>query len=253
MSAEASHHYDNAFYRYITEGSLRSARLLIPALCDALGYMPPTVLDVGCGAGAWLAAWKERGAVVFGVDGVHVSPQSLLIEPAEFLPHDLRASLDLGRRFSLIQCLEVAEHLPGSAASELLESICRHGDVVMFSAAPPGQGGEFHVNERPYGWWQARFAASGFRMYDPLRAELLSDPRILPWYRYNTFVFVREGAQRDIHERLARFLVAPESSPLDLAPLLYRLRRRAIAVLPVAVVTRVAILKKHLFNLLGRS
>jgi SAM-dependent methyltransferase len=247
------HHYDAEFYRYISEGSLRSARRVIAALHELFEVPLASVLDVGCGAGAWLAAWKERGCEVFGVDGAHVLPDSLIIEATEFRAHDLRQALDLGRRFALVQCLEVAEHLPAEAAPVLVASLCRHADVVLFSAAPPGQGGESHLNEQPYAYWRDHFAAHGYTLYDPLRQRILRDEGIMPWYRYNTFLFLRTDGAQELHRRLADARVPDGVAPPDLSPWSYRLRKRLVAWLPVTASTRIATLKKRFFNLLGRS
>ena len=74
-----------------------------------------SVLDVGCGAGAWLTVWKSLGAETLGLDGNYVRPEQLLISPGEFSAVDLSASFSLDRRFDLAQSLEVAEHLPASS------------------------------------------------------------------------------------------------------------------------------------------
>jgi SAM-dependent methyltransferase len=247
------HHYDAEFYRYIGESSLRSARRVIAMLRGLLDAPVASVLDVGCGAGAWLVAWKEQGCEVFGVDGAHVSPDALIIDASEFRAHDLRLAMDLGRRFALVQCLEVAEHLPAAAAPVLVASLCRHADLVLFSAAPPGQGGESHLNEQPYAYWRDHFAAHGYTLYDPLRRRILRDDGIMPWYRYNTFVFLRDDGAPELHRRLADARVPPGAAPPDLSPRSYRLRKRLVAWLPVAASTLIATLKKRFFNLLGRS
>lgn len=246
------HVYDADFYRYQGAGSLRSARLVVAALRQRLPLAVRSVVDLGCGAGGWLAAWKEQGCEVCGVDGDYVAREALLIGADEFRAHDLTRELALGRRFDLAQCLEVAEHLPPAAAPVLVASLCRHADLVLFSAAPPGQGGEHHVNERPYGYWRELFAAQGFAMHDPLRPGLLADARILPWYRYNTFLYVGERASAALREALADCRVAAGREPPDLAPWPYRLRRRVVALLPVAAATALAVAKKRAFNTLGR-
>ncbi|WP_435201864.1 hypothetical protein [Qipengyuania sp. 902] len=58
----------------------------------------------------------------------------------DFLPQDLSQPFDLAQRFDLVQTLEVAEHLPETSARDFVASIARHGDIVLFSAAVPGQG-----------------------------------------------------------------------------------------------------------------
>jgi len=240
--------YNEAFYRYINQGACYAAGQLLPALCARLAMPVKSVLDVGCGAGAWLSVWKQHGAQVLGLDGAYVLPQSLLIESDEFKTQDLSHAFDLGRRFDLVQCLEVAEHIPSGSSEDLVQSLCRHTDMVLFSAAPPGQGGENHVNEQPYDYWRDLFAAQGFCMYDPVRAELAPNTQIKPWYRFNTFLYVRTGAVPTTHASLADSRVPEGVSPRDIGPLLYRLRKRLVAALPVASMTALATLKKRVFN-----
>jgi 2-polyprenyl-3-methyl-5-hydroxy-6-metoxy-1,4-benzoquinol methylase len=64
------------------------------------------------------------------------------------MAQSLDSPLDLGRAFDLVISLEVAEHLPESAADAFIDSLVRHGDVILFSAAIPFQGGHRHINEQ---------------------------------------------------------------------------------------------------------
>jgi 2-polyprenyl-3-methyl-5-hydroxy-6-metoxy-1,4-benzoquinol methylase len=77
---------------------------------------PNTVIDVGCGVGTWLAVLAENGvADVWGIDGDYVDRALLEIPEERFLPHDLTKPVRLERRFDLVLCLEVAEHLPADS------------------------------------------------------------------------------------------------------------------------------------------
>ncbi|VAZ94653.1 hypothetical protein LAUMK35_02694 [Mycobacterium pseudokansasii] len=158
---------------------------------------PDSVLDVGCGVGGWVATWLDSGVDAVGVDGDHVPRDQLRIPDSRFIDHDLTASLDLGRRFDLVTCLEVAEHLPPEAAETLVESLCRHGRVIVFSAAIPGQGGTGHVNERWPSFWAALFATHGYRPYDLLRGKLWYDTRCEWWYRQNVLVYATDDVAHE--------------------------------------------------------
>lgn len=231
-----THVYDTRFYDYIRDGAVRSARALLPLL---LADLPLTsVLDVGCGEGAWLSVWRALGvADVMGLDGDYVNRSRLLVKAEEFRPHNLATPFALGRRFDLVQSLEVAEHLPEQAAAGLVCSLTAHADLVLFSAAPPGQGGEDHISERPYEYWRALFAANGFVALDPVRAALAGNDGVEPWYRYNTLLYVRRERLAALPERLRRSLVA-EGRPIpDVSPVLYRLRKLILRILPPAVQT----------------
>lgn len=241
--------YDDVFYRYITQDSKASARRVIPALLAALPHPIGSVLDVGCGAGAWLSIWKEHGARVQGLDGDYVDPGQLLIDPGEFSGIDLREAFDLGQHFDLVQSLEVAEHLPACSSAEFVASLCRHADAVLFSAATPGQGGENHINEQPYEYWRDLFRVNGFSMYDPVRPKIEGDTEVMDWYRYNTFLYIRDESQLSQARALRDTLVDDRCTPTEFAPKLYLARKGIIRLLPIRVSTALAIVKKKLFTL----
>jgi len=237
--------YDAAFFRYVNATATESARAILPLLLE--GLRPTSVLDVGCGQGAWLAVWRELGVTdTRGLDGDYVDRTRLLVPPQTFTAHDLATPFDLGRRFGLVECLEVAEHLPPAAAAPLVAALTRHADLVFFSAAPPGQGGHDHRNERSYDAWRADFAARGFVALDCIRPRIRGDARIAPWYRYNPLLYVREQALSGLPESL-RSTVLPAGSPVpDLSPLAYRLRKQVVRRLPVPVMTALARAKERL-------
>ena len=243
--------YDASFFRYVGETATMAAESIVPLLRDAL--RPESVLDVGCGQGAWLAAWRRAGvADVVGLDGAYVDRARLLIPADAFRAHDLQGPFALGRRFGLVQCLEVAEHLPPSAAPVLLDSLVRHGEIVLFSAAPPGQGGHDHVNERSYDHWRSAFESRGYVALDFLRPRIRGDRRIAAWYRYNPLLYVARGALGRLSPEVLSSLLPAGPVP-DLAPLAYRLRRLLVRGLPVPIATALARLKERALRPAGRG
>jgi SAM-dependent methyltransferase len=225
--------------------------MIVPLLSDLLGVR--SVLDVGCGRGVWLDEWNRRGvADIAGVDGDYVDDATLAIPAHKFLRLDLSQPFDLNRRFGLVQSLEVGEHISAERADAFVANLARHGDVILFSAAVPGQGGEFHVNEQPYEYWRDKFASHGFRTFDWLRPRIRRQTVIEPWYRYNMFLFARSVAlARTPAEFMATEIVHNQAVP-SLAPLSWRLRNRALAHLPQTSVHRLAILK-HKLLLMARA
>ena len=194
-------------------GSLESARVTVPIVVEAVS--PRSVVDVGCGLGAWLVAFRDAGVVdVVGVDGPWVATASLLIPPERFVAADLRAPVELGRRFDLALCLEVAQILAREHADGLVSTLAGLADVVLFSAAIPGQGGIEHRNEQWPAYWAERFATVGFAATDPFRLPLWEKPDVKWWFAQNLLCFARpdELARRPV---LAR-AVCPEGSPLPL-------------------------------------
>lgn len=191
MAQQAKAAYTSAFFDDLARGTKNSAEAVVPVVNDLL--RPSSVLDVGCGVGTWLAAWGRAGVSdVIGIDGDYVDRTALELPSDKFVPHDLQQPFSLGRKFDLVQTLEVAEHLDESYADTFVESLTKHGDTIMFSAAVPGQGGTHHVNERWPSYWAEKFAKAGFTAYDVIRPRIWTDPRVISWYRQNILLFARE-------------------------------------------------------------
>lgn len=149
---------------------------------------PRSLLDVGCGTGTWLKAALDAGIKdVYGVDGVAIPEDSLLIPRSVFSQRDFTQPWNLGRRFDAVLCLEVAEHLYEVHASQLLDTLVAHADMVIFSAACPGQRGQHHVNCQWPNWWQKHFNDRGYICDDAVRWRIWANSRIEPWYRQNMF------------------------------------------------------------------
>lgn len=122
-----------------------------------------SVLDLGGGDGYWASVLGEWGAEAFMVELSEVVLR-YACKDVECRIHDLREPLDLGRTFELVLCIEVAEHLPESAADILCDTIARHTDrLLVFTAAPPGQEGDGHVNLQHQLWWMRKFKERGLR------------------------------------------------------------------------------------------
>ena len=155
---------------------------------------PNTVIDVGCGVGTWLAVLAENGvADVWGIDGDYVDRALLQIPEERFLPHDLTKRVHLERRFDLVLCLEVAEHLPADSAPTLIDSLVGLGPVILFSAAIPYQGGTHHVNEQWPEYWARHFAARGYAPVDCVRCRIWQLEDVQWCYAQNILLFVERG------------------------------------------------------------
>jgi SAM-dependent methyltransferase len=206
--------YTADYYATLQAGGRASAERVLPRVLAMV--QPSSVVDFGCGSGGWLATAAALGvADIQGVDGAWVVPDTLEFPGERFRAVDLAAPLDLGRRYDLAFCLEVAEHLPPDAAPVLVDTLTAHAPAVLFSAAIPGQGGEGHVNEAWQSFWQALFTERGFECFDVLRGPLWTDPAIEVWYRQNLLLFVRQG---DLAKtgRLPARPVDPSAAALDL-------------------------------------
>jgi hypothetical protein len=234
----ATYAYDSAFMA-VTAQSRRSAERIVTLLRRELPIL--SVADFGCALGTWLAVWRRAGAAdIVGVDGGYVDRKRLAIPAECFREHDLAQPIDLGRRFDLVESMEVAEHLPEEAARGFVETLTRHGDLVLFSAAPPGQGGEHHVNEQPYAYWRALFAERGYVLLDWVRPRLASLDEVQYWYRYNLFLFATPARLASLPEKFRRAAL-PAGAPVpDVSPASFRLRKQLLRRLPAPMQDRLS-------------
>ena len=109
--------YSKEFYDLQLRGSLDSARLF-------LGYLfaywtPRSVIDIGCGRGAWLTVCKELGAKhLVGLEGAWVRQEMMLDPSIEFRNANLAEVTPVCGTYDLALSLEVAEHLPPEASDQ---------------------------------------------------------------------------------------------------------------------------------------
>jgi SAM-dependent methyltransferase len=189
--------YDTEFYDDHHDDSLRSARVTVPLVLSLVA--PRSVVDVGCGTGTWLRAFIENGIEnVVGIDGDYVPRDRLMIPVDRFIASDLTKPLRQDRTFDLAVSLEVAEHLPASAADDFVRSLCSLAPVILFSAAVPGQWGVRHLNPQWPWYWHKKFEANGFLVLDAVRPRLWLDQRVAGWYRQNMYLMVRAEAVQKI-------------------------------------------------------
>lgn len=99
-----------------------------------------------------MSVFKEFGVEdIYGVDGEWINMKMLKIPEERFSKIDLREPFRLERYFDLVMSLEVAKHLPIECAGYFVDSLVSLGQVILFSAAVPFQGGDEHINEQwPY-------------------------------------------------------------------------------------------------------
>jgi Methyltransferase domain len=181
--------YDESFWANHLECLVQSACVVVPVVTELVA--PQSVVDVGCGVGAWLGAFAESGVKVLkGLDGDYIDRRRLCFDASSFTPVDLRTSIEIPGKYDLAVCLEVAEHLPARQAGGLVTALTQAAPVVLFSAALPGQEGANHVNEQWPEYWRQLFEAHGYRMLDPIRPRIREDKRVAWWYRQNIVLFV---------------------------------------------------------------
>lgn len=102
-------------------------------------------------------------------------------------------ALTLNRTFDVAVTLEVAELLPPGAAEHYVDTLTKLSKIIVFTAAPPGQGGTDHVNEQPPAYWITKFRRRKFEfdqeMTDRWRNAWLKSGKVEHWYHQNLMIF----------------------------------------------------------------
>ncbi|MDP3438650.1 MAG: methyltransferase domain-containing protein [Azonexus sp.] len=183
--------YSDEFYRTRQQRTQAASEIILGHLLKIIP--PPTsAVDLGCGVGAWLATLRDKGICdVQGIDGPWVNRKYLAIQQSEFFEQDFTKPLNLERRFDLAMSLEVAEHLPIEVADQFVDNLTSLSDFILFSAAPPLQGGSNHINEQPIEYWQEKFNRKGYSGFDCIRPYIWHEQKIGAWYRQNVGLFVK--------------------------------------------------------------
>lgn len=168
---------------------------LAAGICELL--RPTTAVDVGCGTGLLLGKLARRGVEVTGVEG---SRHAIAIShvPGHVVRWNLERGVPQLGRFDVCLCIEVAEHLPRRSAAGLVADLVGLSDLVIFTAATPGQGGTLHVNEQPHEYWVDLFRAHGYEPAGVTEAALKAEIAGVPepsWMHANLMVF--GGARPD--------------------------------------------------------
>ena len=159
-----------------------------------------TAVDFGCGTGLFLKYLKDNGTSVTGID--NDDKRLIGITKEDFIQTDLTKPVHLGKKYDLSITLEVAEHLPESAAEIFISSLCEASDVVLFSAAVKGQGGNGHINEQFLSYWQKIFLKKNYFLIDIIRPEIWNDDNIPPYYRQNSVIFVCADTYKTLPESI---------------------------------------------------
>ena len=194
--------------------NLASARKVVPLLLESIEG-PRSVVDLGGGTGAWCKVFRENGVPrVRCIDDARIAASDLLVAPDEFLGCNMAETLPEPIPSDLAVSLEAAEHIPTDMSGRVVDFLTRSADLVLFSAAIPGQPHAGHINEQPPTFWKRLFQQRGFQRLDILRPRIIGDPDVSHWYRQNLFLFANERGLGRVKRRAAPFDSIPDDFEL---------------------------------------
>jgi SAM-dependent methyltransferase len=175
------------FDRIILEETPQAIRI---AEWFRLHHKDRPILDVGCGPGIYVEAMRDTGLIAFGVDN---DPR--LVETEFLFRDDVADPQTLTIDADIVLSLEVGEHIPAEKANAYISFIADvDPEIIYFSAARPGQGGEGHINLQAKAYWVEKFYAAGYWL-DPDATDAWLDwirgGYHLGWLTQNGLIFKR--------------------------------------------------------------
>ncbi len=193
--------HDQAFFEQM-RGCRDNYRKLADAIHAVVGAQE-SCLDIGCGIGLQTARLQELGWQQ--TIGAEYSPFAIdMIEPGvTVVPFDLTLRRHtLGEPVACVICTETAEHISEQHSLTIVENVAAQArDVIVWSAAAPGQEWEGHINLQHPGYWLQRFRIHGW-VLDEVRTaqlrQLMVDTQAQHWMgRQNFCVLVKK--EKPIH------------------------------------------------------
>jgi len=218
--------YNSEFYKELRHTSSKSAIVLAEFILRE--FKPKSVVDFGCGTGELLKALELMGEVdCLGIEGPWIKQASKCYH--RIVVKDLREVVALEKTYDVAVCLEVGEHLEGLYSRNLIATLTNSADIIVFSAAIPGQNGTEHINLQFPEYWAKLFWERGFSLWLDPRSKFYENYDLAAWYQQNTLVYKKidhEVATKDfISPNLVRHpLIFPKKYPIK--NIVYRAKAR---------------------------
>ena len=155
-----------------------------------------SVLEMGTAGGWFTKKFQDKGYDIFGLEGSSCGIEATLakgVKQENLLKHDFRLPINLDKKFDIVCCTEVAEHLEIPFAGTLIKTLVDHSDIVWFSSAPPYvlqmPSSYHHPNEQPDIFWINLFDFFNYD-YVKLSDEIYNDTNLRGRYIfYNRNVY----------------------------------------------------------------
>lgn len=242
--------YNKKFYNSVGFRSIKTAELVCEILLTYFGKFE-SIKDIGCGNGTWLKKFAETNIfkVGYGFDLPSAVGQNFAVNSANlnFVEIDFeKESYNRLPKTDLSIFVEVAEHLKSATAKKVIENICETSNIIVFSAAIPGQGGFNHINENPINYWVELIESNNFAVFDTFRQELNAVGDLPSYYRNNIVLAVSEKflcGNQEIASALTEFRILSREIIFDYRSNLMKFQYRIIALFNYKIINKIVSFK----------
>jgi len=172
----------------------RNAPLFVAALTETFS-LAHSYNDVGCGTGQFVRQLRIKGKACEGFEYSGWGRAFGLVIGVKIHKFDLCSTPPISglKRASIAYSLEVGEHVPAQLAEVFVKTLIEAGEIVVFTAAPPGQVGHGHINCQSKQYWADLFFKFDYirlvNYENELLSNLLNRPRLSRFLINNLMVF----------------------------------------------------------------
>lgn len=149
---------------------------------EVTGKKFESILELGTGGGEITSQFVLNGVDVYAVEGSESGVRklkSLGIDESKIFKCDLRLMDTLDRKFDLVMCTEVIEHIEPFFAAKVIDMCIKHSKYVWFSGADRKRIPHWHhINEVGIEAWDNLFAFYGFNSFVKLEEGRLRADRL---------------------------------------------------------------------------
>ena len=187
--------YDEKFFiDHLDDEWLMETKSITELIYDK--FKPKSVVDFGCGSGSYLYFFSKLGVnKLKGFEGSQNAIELALIDKKYIDRCDITKKIELDETYDVCVCFEVAEHLDEDCVDMFLDNLCSSSATILFTAAPPGQGGRHHVNLKPSQYWIQKFEERHYcyqkSLTDGFKKEFDDLISVLSWMKTNIMIFQR--------------------------------------------------------------
>ncbi len=174
----------------------RSYKLIVDFIMKNINPDIKSVIDYGCGAG-WFLYYFKKDYNIKDITGIEPNKHSIEVSD-ELIKKNIKhidlsiKDLNIEKRFDLSLCIEVIEHIDKKFENIVIDNITSNSNLLIFSAAYPGQGGYGHINENEFEYWINKLKNKNFILNKDKTKEFrkyLKHNNSMAWYYKNIGVF----------------------------------------------------------------
>lgn len=159
-------------------------------------YNPKSVIDFGCGIGSYLESAYNKNLKIKGYEISKEAIKYTPLEIREFIKYRDCTKPIKTDLFDCVICTETAEHIEPKGTDQFLKNLFNAcGDTLIFTAAPPDQGGLGHINCQPKEYWMEKISELGLIYNEGITEFVKENWKRLgcPFYIENNLLIFNHG------------------------------------------------------------